>query len=58
MADRQRETNLDAHRLINLGIGLDGITIPEPTQFVLASDRVVADQPAVPAILSVGRASA
>jgi hypothetical protein len=56
MADRQRQVNPDAHRLINLGIGLDGITVPPAAQFVLARDR--ADQPAEPAILSVGRASA
>lgn len=58
MADRQRETNPDAHRLINLGIGLDGISVPEPAQFVLARRTTGIDQPAVPAILSVGRASA
>ena len=58
MADRQREINPDAHRLINLGIGLDGITLPDPAQFVLAKDRPAADQPALPAILSAGRASA
>jgi hypothetical protein len=58
MADRQRATNPDAHRLINLGIGLDGITLPEPAQYVLARDRAVGAQPALPAILSAGRASA
>jgi hypothetical protein len=35
MADRQRRVNPDAHRLINLGIGLDGISVPPPADFVL-----------------------
>ncbi len=35
MADRQRLTNPDAFRLINLGVGLDGIHIPAPAAFDL-----------------------
>lgn len=59
MADRQRRVSPDAHRLINLGIGLDGIRLPAPAEFVLgvhAHDEIA--QPAVPAILSVGRTTA
>jgi hypothetical protein len=56
MADRQRRTSPDAHRLINLGVGLDGISVPEPAQFVL--DRVGSAQPALPAIRKIGLATA
>ncbi|HEY2300234.1 MAG TPA: hypothetical protein VGH43_21105 [Jatrophihabitans sp.] len=58
MADRQRQTNPDAHRLINLGIGLDGIVLPDPDGYVLGRRPTGIDQPALPAIHSVGRASA
>ncbi|MGH8861358.1 MAG: hypothetical protein ACRDVG_09030 [Jatrophihabitantaceae bacterium] len=54
MADHQRTVNPDAHRLINLGVGLDGVSLPAPAQFVLAPCHAVAP----PAILSGGRVSA
>lgn len=57
MADRQRRLSPDAHRLINLGVGLDGIRIPGPAQFALAEPYGV--QPAEPAIRNgLNRASA
>ena len=43
MADHQRRVNPDAHRLINLGIGLDGITVPEPAAFVVAEPAPIGD---------------
>lgn len=59
MADRQRRINPDGHRLINLGVGLDGITLPDSAQYVLARRHSdVLRQPADPAILSAGRATA
>jgi hypothetical protein len=36
MVDQQRRLNPDAYRLITLGIGLDGIAVPDPSRFVLA----------------------
>lgn len=52
MADRQRRLSLESHRLINLGVGLDGIRVPEPAQFVLANGHhgLGDGQPAVPAM--------
>jgi hypothetical protein len=41
MIDGQRHTNPDAHRLISLGVGLDGVTVPELEAF-----RLVERQPA------------
>lgn len=35
MLDAQRRMNPDAYRLISLGIGLDGISVPEPSAFEL-----------------------
>lgn len=35
MIDAQRRMNPDAHRLMTLGIGLDGIVVPEESAFVL-----------------------
>ena len=58
MADRQRVTNPDAHRLINLGIGLDGIRVPEPAQFLHVRLPLVPVQPAVPAMRRIGLATA
>ena len=61
MADRQRRLNPDAHRLINLGIGLDGIKVPGPAEFVISDHDALVPSPGqlismpVPA---VGRASA
>jgi hypothetical protein len=37
MVDAQRRMNPDAYRLMSLGIGLDGIAIPEQSAFVLPS---------------------
>ncbi len=37
MVDHQRRLNPDAYRLITLGIGMDGISVPDPSQFVLAA---------------------
>jgi hypothetical protein len=47
MADLQRRLNPDAHRLIDLGVGLDGVTVPPPEAFRLtdrdeATGRVLA----------------
>lgn len=39
MLDRQRRELPDAYRLVTLGIGLDGIVVPEPEHFVLRRDR-------------------
>jgi hypothetical protein len=64
MADHQRRVNPDAHRLINLGIGLDGISVPEPAAFVLDDPRPATDLTYLPlplepsASLSGRRASA
>ena len=35
MVDGQRRMNPDAYRLMSLGIGLDGISIPEQSAFEL-----------------------
>jgi hypothetical protein len=35
LADAQRRTNPEAYRLMTLGIGLDGIAVPEDSAFVL-----------------------
>ena len=35
MADLQRRTNPEAHRLIDLGVGLDGISVPAAETFRL-----------------------
>lgn len=35
MADMQRRDNPDAHRLIGQGVGLDGVSVPEPAEFQL-----------------------
>lgn len=32
--DNQRRINPDAHRLVTLGIGLDGVSVPEPDAFL------------------------
>ncbi len=37
--DRQRLLNPEAHRSISLGIGLDGIEVPNPADFALESRR-------------------
>ena len=37
LADAQRRTNPDAYRLVTLGIGLDGIAVPEDSAFELRS---------------------
>jgi hypothetical protein len=58
MADRQRASNPDGHRLINLGVGLDDMALPDPAQYVLARRRSAVIQPADPAILSAGLATA
>jgi hypothetical protein len=42
MADVQRRVNPDAHRLIGLGIGLDGVSVPEPAAFRLDEHRLIA----------------
>lgn len=39
MVDQQRHLNPDAYRLITLGIGMDGVAIPDWTSFILP-DRV------------------
>ena len=52
MADRQRRTDPDAHRLINLGVGLGGVSLPasyalpEPARAALAAGARVEVQPA------------
>jgi hypothetical protein len=38
MVDRQRRTNPEAHRLISLGVGLDGIDLPPLHHYVLGAD--------------------
>ena len=44
MLDAQRRMTPDAYRLISLGIGLDGISVPDPTAFELRTQlSVVAD---------------
>jgi hypothetical protein len=59
MADRQRRLSFESHRLINLGVGLDGISLPRPTAFVLAGNGAHIDQPAEFAMRSgLNRASA
>lgn len=42
MADMQRRLNPDAHRLIGQGIGLDGVSVPEPESFRLGERRLTA----------------
>ncbi len=42
MLDAQRRQNPDAYRLMSLGIGLDGIAIPEPAAFELRAREVPA----------------
>ncbi len=39
----QREINPEAHRLIGLGVGLDGIALPPASDYQLAGDRVAAE---------------
>jgi hypothetical protein len=39
MADHQREVAPDAYRLVNLGVGLDGISVPGPDGFRLGQAR-------------------
>jgi hypothetical protein len=43
MVDNQRRVNPDAYRLITLGIGMDGVSVPQPSEFVLPA-RVPAFQ--------------
>ena len=35
MVDLQRRLNPDAYRLITLGIGMDGVAVPDPSEFLL-----------------------
>jgi hypothetical protein len=59
MVDNQRRTNPDAYRLVSLGVGLDAITVPEPSQFVLKTRiepvRAAGQAVSVSASLSGGR---
>jgi hypothetical protein len=56
MVDNQRRSNPDAHRLITLGVGMDGITFPASSGFVLGQrfDQALS----VPASRNGGLASA
>jgi hypothetical protein len=45
MADHQRRVAPEAHRLVNLGIGLDGIRLPNQNDYDL--DRVRRERAAV-----------
>jgi hypothetical protein len=47
MLDAQRRMNPDAYRLISMGIGLDGISVPEPSAFELRT-RLTAVADVVP----------
>lgn len=49
MVDNQRRVNPDAYRLISLGVGLDGVAVPHPREFVLAG-------PPEPALAAAGQA--
>lgn len=40
--DNQRRSNPEAHRLVGLGLGLDGIRIPAPTDYRLDTPAAVA----------------
>ncbi len=40
MLDRQRRTEPEAHRLVTLGTGLDGVVVPSREHFRLARDRI------------------
>lgn len=55
MLDRQRRELPDAHRLVTLGIGLDGVAVPEQEHFVLRPDRV--RQPAGAPLVSAATGS-
>lgn len=45
MLDRQRRDLPDAHRLVTLGIGLDGIVVPDDESFRMRSERLVRATP-------------
>ncbi len=52
MVDQQRLINPDAHRLITLGVGMDGVAVPDPGQFVLSGRVPALHAVSDPAILS------
>ena len=52
MVDLQRRRNPDAYRLMTLGIGLDGVVVPDEAAFALRPDRVGAPDPAAAPILT------
>lgn len=41
MLDHQRRTSPEAHRLIGLGVGLDGVAVPSAEEFVIGARRPV-----------------
>jgi hypothetical protein len=47
MVDGQRRMNPEAYRLMSLGIGLDGISIPESAAFELRADKDVKATPTI-----------
>ena len=47
MMDAQRRMNPDAYRLMTLGIGLDGISVPEESAFVVRPRLVPVETPAM-----------
>jgi hypothetical protein len=51
--DYHRAQYPDAHRLVVQGIGLDGITLPAPEDYVLRPDRVIT-LPAEPVVAPLG----
>lgn len=52
LADAQRRTNPDAYRLVTLGIGLDGISVPEDAAFELRSRLTSVSMAQAPALAS------
>lgn len=53
MVDAQRRMNPDAYRLMSLGIGLDGIAIPEQSAFELRSRVAAVEAAAAPELSRV-----
>jgi hypothetical protein len=50
LADAQRRINPDAYRLVTLGIGLDGISVPEDAAFELRSRLTSVPETAAPVL--------